>query len=78
MSPWGTPLVHESRLRPNERIFSPPLCWNCRGAVLLNMPPDDAFLLPDSEPLRAMGIRVAGTPTPGAIPILRILNSCED
>lgn len=77
MSPWGTPVVHESRMRPNEHIFSPPLCWNCRGAVLLNMPPDDQFLLPNSGPLRNMGIRVNGAPSAGAIPILRVLHNCE-
>lgn len=69
--PYGA--IRESRLQPNEYIISPPLCWDCRGAVILNMPPIDQFVMPAPGPLGEMGFRCANLPQPGSIPILRIV-----
>lgn len=70
---YGQTLVHESRMKPNELIISPPLCWDCRGAVLLDTPPAEEFLLPAPGILGEMGFRCDRPPAPGAIPIFRFV-----
>lgn len=70
---YGQALVHESRMTPNEHMIAPPLCWDCRGVVLLNPPEMEEFLLPDGS-MAHIGIGCTHHATSEHhLPILRFL-----
>jgi hypothetical protein len=74
MNPDGMQFVDERRLRPGETFFSAPMCWDCRGAVLLDMPPASQLLHPGAP--GAVDVRCAHL---GAkhVPIIRLIRATD-
>lgn len=72
MSPMGMQMVDESRLRPGESFFSAPLCWECRGAVLLDLPPAEQLLHPGSAGMVDVSCAHLGS---SHVPIVRLIRS---
>jgi hypothetical protein len=70
---YGQALVNESRMSPNEHFIAPPLCWECRGVVLLDPPDVHELVLPDGTTMR---IGVGFTHGVGSrhLPIVRYLD----
>ncbi len=73
----GMPLLADRRLMPNEHVISPMLCWDCRGAALLQMRQMEHLCVPMPGLLGEMGMRSAGRPSPGTFPIFRFLHNCD-
>lgn len=42
--PRGITRIPDKRVRHGEVVFAPPLCWDCRGVVLLEEPPEGVLI----------------------------------
>lgn len=70
----GSSLVQEKRLREGEFVFSPTMCWTCRGAVLLQMRSDRHLYHPAPGALGRMGMMIKGPMPQAGIPIFAHLH----